>query len=132
MCPTGFRNKHTFLDIEGAKILVILVAAASMICLYYFVERTKSGKAMRAVAEDAEIAALMGINVNRTIVKVFALGGAMAGIGRHLVGDLVPQRDSHHRLPPRYQGIQRGGGGRHRPSRRVQWPEGFQSGSLNR
>ena len=86
--PDWIRNKHTFLNIEGAKILVILVAAASMICLWYFVERTKSGKAMRAVAEDAEIAALMGINVNRTIVKVFALGGAMAGLAGILWGIL--------------------------------------------
>ncbi|MCY3635205.1 MAG: branched-chain amino acid ABC transporter permease [bacterium] len=86
--PDWIRTKHTFLDIEGAKILVILVAAVSMICLWYFVERTKSGKAMRAVAEDAEIAALMGIDVNRTIVKVFALGGAMAGLAGILWGIL--------------------------------------------
>ena len=51
-----------------------------MIGLYYFVGRTKTGRAMRAVAEDKEIAALMGINVDRTISTTFAVGGAMAGI----------------------------------------------------
>ncbi len=86
--PDWVKDKHTFLQIEGSRILVILVAAASMICLWYVVERTKSGKAMRAVAEDSEIAELMGINVNRTIVKVFALGGAMAGMAGILWGIL--------------------------------------------
>ena len=66
--------------IAGTKLLVIVVAAISMIALWYFVKRTKTGSAMRAVAEDKEIAGLMGINVERTIVTTFAVGGAMAGI----------------------------------------------------
>ena len=74
------------LEIEGTKILVLVVAAFSMAGLWYFVERTKTGKAMRAVAEDKEIASLMGINVDRTIVTTFAVGGAMAGIAGILWG----------------------------------------------
>ena len=46
---------------------------------------------MRAVAEDKEIAALMGINVNRIIVTTFAVGGAMAGVAGILWG-LLPLR----------------------------------------
>ncbi|HHC07204.1 MAG TPA: branched-chain amino acid ABC transporter permease [Actinobacteria bacterium] len=68
------------LQIEGTKILVILIAVISMVALWLFVERTKTGRAMRAVAEDKEIAALMGIDVDRTIVTTFAVGGAMAGV----------------------------------------------------
>lgn len=79
------RSILTF-DIEGTKILVLVVAAISMAGLWYFVERTKTGKAMRAVAEDKEIAELMGINVNRTIVTTFAVGGAMAGVAGILWG----------------------------------------------
>lgn len=75
-----------FFDIEGTKILVLVVASISMAGLWYFVERTKTGKAMRAVAEDKEIAELMGINVNRTIVTTFAVGGAMAGVAGILWG----------------------------------------------
>ncbi len=75
-----------FFDIEGTKILVLIVAAVSMAGLWFFVERTKTGKAMRAVAEDKEIAELMGINVNRTIVTTFAVGGAMAGVAGILWG----------------------------------------------
>ena len=74
------------LEIEGTKLMVVLVAAVSMASLWYFVERTKTGQAMRAVAEDKEIAALMGINVDRTIVTTFAIGGAMAGIAGILWG----------------------------------------------
>jgi len=79
------RSILTF-EIAGTKILVLVVAMLSMLGLWYLVERTKTGKAMRAVAEDKEIAALMGINVNRTIVTTFAVGGAMAGIGGILWG----------------------------------------------
>jgi branched-chain amino acid transport system permease protein len=60
--------------------LVIITAIIAMIALSLFVARTKTGKSMRAVAEDKEIAALMGINVDRVIVVTFAIGGMMAGI----------------------------------------------------
>lgn len=66
--------------IRTTDLTVIVVAVLSMIGLWYFVTRTKAGTAMRAVAEDKEIAALMGINVDRTIITVFAVGGAMAGV----------------------------------------------------
>ena len=80
--PDGLRERINLLglEIEGVKLLVIAVAVVSMIGLYLFVERTRVGRAIRAVAEDKEIAALMGINVNRTIVATFAVGGAMAGV----------------------------------------------------
>ena len=79
--PEWLSQKRTvlFLEVEGTKLMVILVAAISMAGLWYLVERTKTGRAMRAVAEDKEIASLMGIDVNRTIVTTFAVGGAMAG-----------------------------------------------------
>jgi branched-chain amino acid transport system permease protein len=67
-------------DIQGTKLLVIVIGLVSMVGLWLFVERTRVGRAMRAVAEDKEIAALMGIDVDRTIVVTFAVGGAMAGI----------------------------------------------------
>ena len=86
--PEWLSQKRTFLtfQIEGTKILVLVVAAVSMTGLWFFVERTKTGKAMRAVAEDKEIAEPMGINVNRTIVTTFAVGGAMAGVAGILWG----------------------------------------------
>jgi branched-chain amino acid transport system permease protein len=60
--------------------LVIGLALVFMAGLYLIVQRTKMGTAMRAVAEDGEAAALMGIDVNKVVVFTFMLGGAMAGI----------------------------------------------------
>lgn len=60
-------------------IIVALAAGVMMALLYSVVMFTKVGKAMRAVSEDKDTAALMGIDVNRIIVSTFALGAAMAG-----------------------------------------------------
>ena len=62
-------------------ILTILVTAISTIVLTLLVQKTKLGKAMRAVSEDMGAARLMGINVNNTISFTFAVGSALAGIG---------------------------------------------------
>ncbi len=66
--------------------VVIFMAVVMMLILYTFVERTRTGRAMRAISEDQEISELMGINVNRTITIVFAVGGAMAGVAGLLWG----------------------------------------------
>ncbi len=71
--------------------LVIVVSALMMVFLYWYVQKTKAGKAMRAVAEDKEAAALMGIDVDRVIVNTFALGGAMAGVAGILYALLFKQ-----------------------------------------
>ena len=63
------------------QLLVIAAAMASMYSLYLIVHKTKMGTAMRAVSEDRDAAALMGIDVNKVIIFTFILGGSMAGIG---------------------------------------------------
>ena len=67
-------------EVPGTTLAVMVIAAISMVGLWVFVERSATGRSMRAVAEDKEIAALMGINVDRVIVVTFAVGGAMAGV----------------------------------------------------
>jgi branched-chain amino acid transport system permease protein len=62
-----------------AQLVVILCAIILMIGLFAFIERTRTGRSMRAVGEDKEIAALMGIDVDRVIVTTFAIGGLLAG-----------------------------------------------------
>ncbi|HSH05923.1 MAG TPA: branched-chain amino acid ABC transporter permease [Anaerolineae bacterium] len=74
-----------------SNVVVILAAVAMMVGLYIFVERTKTGKSMRAVAEDKEIAALMGIDVNRVIVLAFVIGGMLAGAAGVFNGIFRPQ-----------------------------------------
>ena len=61
------------------QLIVILGAIILMAALFLFITRTKTGRAMRAVGEDREIASLMGIDVDRVIVTTFAIGGALAG-----------------------------------------------------
>lgn len=71
----------TILGINILKVQVVVAIAAfvMMAALYFVVMYTKVGKAMRAVSENKDTAALMGIDVNRVIVSTFALGAAMAG-----------------------------------------------------
>jgi branched-chain amino acid transport system permease protein len=66
---------------NGVAILTVVVTAVSTIILTLLVQKTKFGKAMRAVSEDMGAARLMGINVNNTISFTFAVGSALAGIG---------------------------------------------------
>ncbi|MGZ8475964.1 MAG: branched-chain amino acid ABC transporter permease [Candidatus Limnocylindria bacterium] len=67
------------LSFQRIELITIISAVVLMGVLYYFVERTRTGRAMRAVSEDKDVAALMGINVDRTIVITFAIGGLLAG-----------------------------------------------------
>lgn len=66
-------------NVPLVQIVVFFAAVLLMVGLYLFVERTKQGKAMRAVSEDKDVARLMGINIDRVIVTTFAIGGALAG-----------------------------------------------------
>jgi len=63
---------------------VPLVTAPVLVLLTWLVKTTRQGKAMRATSQDPEAAAIMGINVNRTITFTLALAGGLAGIGATL------------------------------------------------
>jgi branched-chain amino acid transport system permease protein len=62
------------------KLIVLLVTTPVLIILVWLVQRTRQGKAMRATAQDRDAAAMMGINVNRTISFTFAIAGCLAGV----------------------------------------------------
>jgi branched-chain amino acid transport system permease protein len=66
--------------------LIPLVTAILVIALTLFVTRTRLGKAMRASAQDAETAQMMGVNVNRVIATTFLLGSMLAAAGGVLWG----------------------------------------------
>jgi branched-chain amino acid transport system permease protein len=82
--PTPSWQRATFdafgFHLPRVDLMVIVLAVFFMAGLYMIVQRTKMGTAMRAVSEDGEAAALMGIDVNKVVVFTFMLGGAMAGI----------------------------------------------------
>lgn len=64
---------------SSVDILVLVIALILMVGLQWMVSYTRTGRAMRAVAQDREAAALMGVNVNRIIAITFFIGAALAG-----------------------------------------------------
>jgi branched-chain amino acid transport system permease protein len=79
-------DQKVLLRLGWKDVMVLLLSSGLMLGLYLFVQRTKVGKAMRATAQDRDAAALMGIDVNRTISLAFILGGALAGAAGMIVG----------------------------------------------
>ncbi len=65
--------------VTSKDVLVVGATLPLMLALHYFVTRTRWGKAMRATAQDRETAQAMGIDVERTILLTFFVGGALAG-----------------------------------------------------
>jgi len=73
-------------DISGVvltweKLIVVIITAPVLLALIWLVQRTRQGKAMRATAQDRDAAAMMGIDVNRTISFTFLIAGSLAGAG---------------------------------------------------
>ncbi|MEJ5064481.1 MULTISPECIES: branched-chain amino acid ABC transporter permease [Erwinia] len=71
---------HAPAVITGTAIATLLIAMLVMAGLLLLVEHSRFGRAMRATAEDVQVASLMGINPNRIIVLTFAIGGALAAL----------------------------------------------------
>jgi branched-chain amino acid transport system permease protein len=67
-------------SVTPIQISTVVVAIVMLVLLDFFVQRTRFGRGIRAVAQDANTAALMGVNKNRVILLVFLLGGLMAGV----------------------------------------------------
>ena len=68
------------------KILVFVAAIVLMVGLERFVAKSRLGRGIRAVAQDPETAALMGVNIDRVIMLTFLLGGLLAGAAGSLFG----------------------------------------------
>jgi len=66
-------------DYQWRKFIVLLVTVPVLILLRWLVQSTRQGKAMRATAQDQDAAAMMGIDVNRTISFTFLIAGSLAG-----------------------------------------------------
>ncbi len=68
------------MHITNLQILIIVLALGSMFVLDRFVNRSRLGRGIRAVAQNPDSAALMGVNKSRVIALVFLIGGLMAGV----------------------------------------------------
>lgn len=87
--PYQFGN----IKVSLGTIITVIVVLAMMVLLTMFIQRTRMGKAMRAVSEDMSASRLMGINVNNTITMTFAIGSALAAIGSFLYCAAYPRVD---------------------------------------
>lgn len=87
--PQIFPNTTFYLgsiSVSTIDIFVIIVAVILMVALQWFVNTTRLGRAMRAVAQDREAAALMGVNVDRVISITFLIGAGLAGAAAVIYG----------------------------------------------
>ena len=91
--PSYYDNKTFYLGkapLGLTSIITLVGPVLSMLVLTFLVQKTKLGKAMRAVSEDMDAARLMGINVNATISMTFAIGSALAAIAGVLLCSYSP------------------------------------------
>lgn len=87
--PSAFEPRHFQIlggDINSLQILILGVAVVLMLSLHMFVNKTRLGTAIRATAQDATTASLMGIPVSGIIAITFFLGGALGGVAGALNG----------------------------------------------
>jgi branched-chain amino acid transport system permease protein len=76
------------------RIIVVVAAVVLMAVLWFLVNKTRTGKAMRATSFDREAAAMMGIDIDRVIVFTFVLASALAGAGGVLTAIRIPTQPS--------------------------------------
>ena len=115
--PRARRSRSATINVTWKLVFALAIIVPALIALSWFVGYTRQGKAMRAVAQDTEASAMMGINVNRTISVTFLLAGALAAVA----GPRLPPRVQHplrHRLRARADRLHGGGARRHRQPRR--------------
>ncbi len=75
--------------ISSAEIVILFTTAIVMLLLTFLIKFTKIGKAMRATAQDREMAMLVGVNVNRVISVTFVIGSATAAVGGVLIASHI-------------------------------------------
>ncbi len=71
------------------RAIIFVVSVSAIVALFMFLRTTATGRAMRAVSQDASAASLMGVNVSKIILMTFIIGSALAGLGGSLLGPLL-------------------------------------------
>jgi branched-chain amino acid transport system permease protein len=82
--PVSFQVGGASLSLTS--LLTITISVLLMLALWFFVQRTRLGKAMRATAQDPEAARMMGVEVDRVIMTAFFAGSALAGAAGMIFG----------------------------------------------
>lgn len=87
--PQVFKIEHYSVggvEINSLQILILVISIGLMFALHLFVNKTRLGTAIRATAQDASTASLMGIPVNQIIALTFFIGGSLGGVAGALNG----------------------------------------------
>jgi branched-chain amino acid transport system permease protein len=79
------------IDLKSSDVTVLGVSLIAMVALNFIIQKTKTGRAMRAVSTNAPVAAMFGVNTNRIISFTFIVGSSLAAIGSILVGMKYPK-----------------------------------------
>ena len=81
-------RKYTFarVTVTNLQLIIFFSAVSLMAALHLFIKKTRTGKAMRALADDRQAAGLVGINIDRVIAIAFLVGSALAGAGGVMFG----------------------------------------------
>jgi branched-chain amino acid transport system permease protein len=87
----------TFLhaSLTPTKVAIVLVSTIVLACLWLLINHTKLGRAMRATAQNNEVAQLMGVNVNRVISATFAIGSGLGSLAGFMVAANYGQADPY-------------------------------------
>jgi branched-chain amino acid transport system permease protein len=80
LIPQGAAVTIGSIIITWKLVFALAIIVPALVVLSWFVSRTRQGKAMRAVSQDTEASAMMGINVNRTISVTFFIAGSLAAV----------------------------------------------------
>jgi len=81
------------LELKSSDITVLGVSLIAMVILNFIIQKTKIGRAMRAVSSNASVASMLGVNTDRVISFTFIIGSSLAAIGSILVGMKYPKID---------------------------------------
>lgn len=88
--PTMYDNHDLFslfgADINVTQALIVVSAVVMMFGLDFVVNRTKLGSGIRAVAQDPEVASLMGVDIDKVVSQTFVIGGVLGGAAGFLYG----------------------------------------------
>jgi branched-chain amino acid transport system substrate-binding protein len=88
--PAALLDQHAFtvmgMTITPLQIVIVLVALVMVSALFLFIEKTKQGAALRALAENPDVASLMGVNVGRAMALVSFVAGTLSGAAGILIG----------------------------------------------
>ena len=83
--PISYTLMNGNLIITQSQILIVVTSAVLMITLFLFLKKTKTGKAIRAVSDSKDTAAILGVNINKVLSIIFALSMILASVGGLLI-----------------------------------------------